>query len=143
IDDPGDAIAAVGALRSPAYGCGDDDLLRWTRQHGRITYLGTSVRPADVLAALPPDEVDPVERGLADLRARNRVAPFQAVPDSVESVLRDRRLLELSLAGRRHRDLWRLYRIVVEHARQFADTEDGGLRAFLHWADLQRDDKLR
>ena len=143
IDDPGDAIAAVGALRSPAYGCGDDDLLRWTRQHGRITYLGSSVRPPDVLAALPPEEVGPVERGLADLRARNRAAPFQAVPEIVESVLRDRRLLELCLAGRRHRDLWRLYRIVVEHARQFADTEDGGLRAFLHWADLQRDDKLR
>ena len=143
VDDPGDPIAAVGALRSPAYGCGDDDLLRWTREHGRITYLGSGVRPAEALAALPPDEVGPVERGLADLRARNRAAPFQAVPEIVESVLRDRRLLELCLAGRRHRDLWRLYRIVVEHARQFADTEDGGLRAFLHWADLQRDDKLR
>jgi ATP-dependent exoDNAse (exonuclease V) beta subunit len=143
IDDPGDPIAAVGALRSPAYGCGDDDLLAWTRAHGRITYLGASVRPPEVLAELADHEVDPVERGLADLRARNRVVPFQAVPEVVEGVLRDRRLLELGLAGGRHRDLWRLYRIVVEHARQFADTEDGGLRAFLHWADLQRDDKLR
>jgi ATP-dependent helicase/nuclease subunit A len=143
IDDPGDPIAAVGALRSPAYGCGDDDLLRWTRAHGRVSYLGSAVRPPAILEALDLDEVDPVERGLADLRARNRTAPFQAVPEIVESVLRDRRLMELCLSGGRHRDLWRLYRIVVEHARQFADTEDGGLRAFLHWADLQRDDKLR
>ncbi|MFP5322888.1 MAG: UvrD-helicase domain-containing protein [Acidimicrobiia bacterium] len=143
IDDPGDAIAAVGALRSPAYGCGDDDLLRWTRAHGRITYLGGAVRPDDELAQLDPAEVDPVERALADLRARHRRAPFQAVPEIVSSVVRDRRLLELCLAGGRHRDGWRLHRIVVEHARQFADTEAGGLRAFLRWAELQRDDKLR
>ena len=143
IDDPGDRIAIVGALRSPAYACGDDDLLRWTRQNGRISYLGGSVRTPEALADADPATVDPVERALADLRARNRSAPFQAVPEIVESVLRDRRLLELCLAGGRHRDLWRLYRIVVEHARQFADTADGGLRSFLHWAHLQRDDKLR
>ena len=143
IDDPGDAIALVGALRSPAYGCGDDDLLRWTRAHGPVSYLGAAVRAAEELATLPADQVDPVERALADLRDRHRSAPFQAVPEAVEAVIRQRRLMELCLAGGRHRDLWRLYRVVVEHARQFADTEDGGLRAFLHWADLQRDDKLR
>lgn len=143
VDDPGDAIATVGALRSPAYGCGDDDLLRWTRTHGRISTLSRAVRPAHELEQVDPAGVDPVEQALADLRARNRAAPFQAVPEVVESVVRDRRLFELSLAGGRHRDTWRLYRVVIEHARQFADTEDGGLRAFLRWADLQRDDKLR
>ncbi len=143
VDDPGDHIAVVGALRSPAYACGDDDLLRWTRQHGRISYLGSAVRAPEELAGADPTTVDVVERALADLRARNRRAPFQALPEVIESVLRDRRLLELCLAGGRHRDLWRLYRIVVEHARQFTDTADGGLRSFLHWADLQRDDKLR
>ncbi|HEU5081980.1 MAG TPA: UvrD-helicase domain-containing protein [Acidimicrobiales bacterium] len=141
IDDPGDAIAVVGALRSPAYGCGDDDLIRWSRLHGRFSYLGDAVRSDDVLARLPADAVDPVEAGLADLRARHRAAPFRSVPEAVGSVIRDRRLMELCLAGGRHRDAWRLYRVVLEHARQFADTEDGGLRAFLHWADLQRDDK--
>jgi len=141
IDDPGDAVAVVGALRSPAYGCGDDDLLRWVRAHGRITYLGAAVRDDDVLAADP--QADPVERGLADLRRRHREAPFRSVPAIVGDVVRERRLMELCLAGGRARDLWRLYRVVTEHARQFADTEDGGLRAFLRWADLQRDDKLR
>ncbi len=143
IDDPGDAIAIVGALRSPAYACGDDDLLRWTRAHGRPTYLGDAVRSDDALAAVPAAEVGPVERALADLRRRHRLAPFQSVPETVESVIRERRLMELCLAGGRHRDVWRLYRVVVEHARQFADSDDGGVRAFLHWADLQRDDRLR
>ena len=144
VDDPGDGVSIVGALRSPAYGCGDDDLLRWVREHGRCSYLSHAVRPDEVLAEDPdaaPRGV--VEAALADLRARNRAAPFQSVPEIVESVIRDRRLMELSLAGGRHRDVWRLYRVVVEHARQFADTEPGGLRSFLHWAALQRDDKVR
>ena len=141
VDDPGDAISLVGALRSPAYGCGDDDLHRWVREHGRCSYLSGAVRGDDEVTEAEPRSV--VEAALADLRARNRRAPFQTVPEIVESVVRDRRLMELSLAGGRHRDVWRLYRVVLEHARQFADTEPGGLRAFLHWASLQRDDKVR
>ncbi len=141
VDDPGDAISLVGALRSPAYGCGDDDLHRWVREHGRCSYLSGAVRADDAVTAEAPRGV--VEAALADLRERNRRAPFQTVPEVVESVVRDRRLMELSLAGGRHRDVWRLYRVVLEHARQFADTEPGGLRAFLHWASLQRDDKVR
>ncbi|MGD9795836.1 MAG: UvrD-helicase domain-containing protein, partial [Acidimicrobiia bacterium] len=35
IDDPGDAIAVVGALRSPAFGCSDAALLRWRVGGGR------------------------------------------------------------------------------------------------------------
>ncbi|MDZ7673715.1 MAG: UvrD-helicase domain-containing protein [Acidimicrobiales bacterium] len=141
IDDPGDSIAIVGALRSPAYGCGDDDLHRWVRVHGRCTYLGATVRDEGDVAA--GESRDVVEAALADLRARHRTAPFRSVPEIVESVTRDRRLMESSLAGGRHRDVWRLYRVVLEHARQFADTEPGGLRAFLHWVGLQRDDKVR
>jgi ATP-dependent exoDNAse (exonuclease V) beta subunit len=141
VDDPGDAVAVVGALRSAAYGCGDDDLLRWVRAHDRIGYLGGAVRDDEAIAADPA--ADPVERALADLRRRHRSAPFESVPEVVARVVRERHLMALCLAGGRTRDLWRLYRVVIEHARQFADTEDGGLRAFLRWADLQRDDKLR
>ncbi len=141
IDDPGDAVSVVGALRSPAYGCGDDDLLRWVREHGRCSYLARAVRDDEDLA--DTESRGAVEAALADLRARHRAAPFRSIPEIAESVIRDRRLMELSLAGGRHRDVWRLYRVVVEHARQFADTEPGGLRAFLHWAALQRDDKVR
>ena len=143
IDDPGDAVSLVGALRSPAYGCGDDDLHRWVQQHGRCSYLGSAVRADDAFEEDSAESRGPVEAALVDLRARHRAAPFQSVPEIVESVIRDRRLMELCLAGGRHRDVWRLYRVVVEHARQFADTEPGGLRTFLHWASLQRDDKVR
>src|SRR5206468_826190 len=31
IDDPTDAVSLVAALRSPSFGCGDDDLLRYVQ----------------------------------------------------------------------------------------------------------------
>lgn len=133
IDDPGDAVSLVGALRSPAYGCGDDDLRRWVAGGRNWSYFGEH----------DPASGDPVERALADLRDRHRTRPFRTVPEIIDAVVRERRLMEISIAGGRHRDAWRLYRVVIEHARQFADAESGGLRAFLRWAELQADDKRR
>ena len=135
IDDPGDEIALIGALRSPAYGCGDDDLLRWRRQELPWNHLA--------LADDDHDAVGPVADAMRDLAARHRSRPFLTVPELVEAVVRERRLMEISLASDRHRDAWRLYRVVVEHARQFADADPGGLREFLRWVGLQADDKAR
>src|SRR5439155_23494442 len=42
VDDPTDAVAAVAALRAPAFACGDDDLLEFRQAGGRWDYL----RPA-------------------------------------------------------------------------------------------------
>lgn len=134
IDDPGDEVALLGALRSRAYGCGDDDLLAWRRTGQPWSFLGGGV---DI------DVPGPVAPALRDLRERHRRRPFQTVPELVDGVVRERRLFETALATDGHRDAWRLYRVVIEHARQFADAEPGGLRAFLRWAALQADDKLR
>ena len=143
IDDPGDEVAVLGALRSPAYGCGDDDLLRWHQADRPWSYLG----PAHAAAPEPAEDLavdgGPVAAAFADLLARHRSRPFRSVPELVEAVVRERGLKEISLVGGRHRDSWRLYRVVIEHARQFADVDPGGLREFLRWAELQSDDKLR
>ena len=141
IDDPGDQISLLGALRSPAYGCGDDDLLAWVRAGRSWSYLGHD-RDADSSTGSDTGS-GAVADALRDLRARHRSRPFTTVPEMVERVIRDRRLLETSLAGADHRDTWRLYRVVVEHARQFADSDSSGLRGFLRWAALQADDKRR
>ena len=150
IDDPGDEIALLGALRSPAYGCGDDDLWRWRKAGRRWSYLhvdhhDTGEGPDTDAPAGSDPEVDdgPVAAAFHDLLARHRSRPFRSVPELVEAVVRERGLMEIALVGGRHRDAWRLYRVVVEHARQFADAEPGGLREFLRWAELQADDKLR
>jgi ATP-dependent helicase/nuclease subunit A len=38
IDDPSDQVALVAALRSPAYGCSDVDLLAWVEAGGALSY---------------------------------------------------------------------------------------------------------
>ncbi len=66
IDDPTDELAVVAALRTPAFGCGDDDLARYRLRHrGRWDH-----RRLD--ASLPAD--DPVVDGLTWLAATSRRA---------------------------------------------------------------------
>ena len=57
--DPSDQLALVAALRSHVFGCGDDDLLTWRREHGQ---------PLHLLAPIAPDAPadHPVHRALAD-----------------------------------------------------------------------------
>ena len=40
VDDPTDEVSVVAALRSPGFGCGDDDLLASTEAGGRWDYRG-------------------------------------------------------------------------------------------------------
>lgn len=135
IDDPGDGVSILGALRSPAYGCGDDDLLRWRETHRSFSYIA--------FGAELDEDPSPVGRALADLRVRHQQRAFAPVPEIVESVVRTRALMASSLVRGGHRDAWRLYRIVIEHARQFADADAGGLSDFLTWAGMQSDDRVR
>ncbi len=140
IDDPGDAIALVGALRSPLYGCGDDDLKRWVDAGHRLAYLGQDH------ALAPPEGTEPavpvVAAALVDLRDRHRRAPHRSVPEIVADVLRGRRAMEIAQVAGGHSEVRRLHRVVLEHARAFADSEPGGLRDFLRWVELQADDRV-
>src|SRR5690606_13522776 len=45
IDDPTDEVAVVAALRSPAFACGDDDLLRHRQAGGRWDYMAWKPGP--------------------------------------------------------------------------------------------------
>ena len=128
VDDPSDAFALVTALRSPLFGCGDDDLWTWKQAARLVQPPGTGSRtrvanhpvaaaigvPA---AAAPAGPVDDTERG-----ARRAWSS-------------DRRVLEIGgRTGARARDTWRRLRFVVDQARAWSEAEHGGLRAYLAWA---------
>ena len=130
VDDPSDELSVATALRSPVYGCGDDDLYRYRRLHG-----GSWNHQQEPPATLPDD--DPVVaamRHLADLHAARLWTSPSAL---VERLVRERRLLELAVARGRPRDVWRRLRFVQDQARAYVDSEGGGLRQFLAWATLQ------
>ncbi|MDY7105214.1 MAG: UvrD-helicase domain-containing protein [Actinomycetota bacterium] len=131
IDDPSDQLSLLTALRSAAFGCGDDDLWRWRHDH-----RGSWNHQAPIPEGLDP-ATDPVAEAMTWLGRLHRQRRFLAPGEIVDRVVRERRLLELALAEHRPRDVWRRLRFVVDQARAFADSTGGGLRELCEWIRLQ------
>ncbi len=134
IDDPSDHLAVVTALRSAAFGFGDDDLYDYRQLCGR------SPRAWDYLSPQPDH---PIGEALRWLRELHDERLWCSPGEITDRVLRDRRLLELAFAEDRHRDTWRRLRRAADQARAFSDSTGGTLRAYLRWVDMQRGEGAR
>ncbi len=130
IDDPTDELATVSALRSPLFACGDDDLYRFRRDHDGSFDHTRSLPPT------APDD-DPVVEGLRYLHRMHQARRWQPPSELADTVVRDRRVLELGDAEGRARDLWRRIRFVIDQARAWTDTTHGTLRQYLSWIRQQ------
>jgi ATP-dependent exoDNAse (exonuclease V) beta subunit len=130
VDDPGDAIALVAALRSPLYACSDVDLLTFRQAGGRW----------DLRRTPPPalGEDHPVARAVAHLRSLWEVRWWHEPSALLERLLRERQVHALAFSHRRPREVWRRLRFLVDQARAFEEAGGGGLRPFLAWAEVQR-----
>ncbi len=135
IDDPADEIRLVAALRTPAFGCSDADLLDYRESGGRWSIFGSS--PEE----LPPDH--PVLLGLAELRSLHDRHHWETPAETVERVVRERSLLTIALAHRRPRDHWRRLRFLTEAAHTFTDAGGASLRGFVLWLDEQKEEGAR
>jgi ATP-dependent exoDNAse (exonuclease V) beta subunit len=132
IDDPADQVALAAALRSPAFACGDDDLLAYANAGGRWDYLS----PAP--PGLPADH--PVVSTMASLAGWHRGRWWLSIGEIVDSVIRERRLFELAFAHRRPQERWQRYRFVQGHARAFAGEPGTSLRRFVAWLRRQAEE---
>ncbi len=104
----------LAALRSPGFGCGDDDLLRHRLAGGGWDYrVAGAAGTAPVAAGL---------RALPDLHADRW---WLEVSELVGPVVDERRLLPLALDGPRWREAWRRLRFVLDQARQFTEALGG------------------
>jgi ATP-dependent exoDNAse (exonuclease V) beta subunit len=129
-DDPSDELALVSALRSPLFGCGDDDLFEFHVEHGGRWDVR---RP-------PPTSVShdhPVVEALRYLGALHDERTWATPSELLERVVRERHVLELGVDAGRFRDVSRRIRFVVDQARAFGDAAGGLLRDYLEWATLQ------
>ncbi len=134
VADPSDLLSCVTALRSPLFGCGDDDLWVWKRDRGSFS----------ILAPVPDDKVDhPVGKALRYLGRLHNRSRWMAPSEVLGAIIADRRLLEVAADNPRARDQWRRLRFVVDQARAWAETEHGGLRAYLAWAARQGEETAR
>ncbi|MCE2512446.1 MAG: PD-(D/E)XK nuclease family protein [Acidimicrobiia bacterium] len=134
--DPTDELALVAALRSPLYGCGDDDLAHWRLAcRGRFSLLRRL--PEDA----PADH--PVAEGIAHLAELHRAKRWTSPPALIDRLVRERGAFETAVAGGRPRDVWRRLRFVIDQARAWADAGGTNLRDYLAWARLQGADNAR
>ena len=129
-----DEAALVAALRSPLFGCGDDDLLRWRSAGGHWSIY--SVVPhgheeSTVAAAL--EYLEELSFQLGNLSPGGLLA----------RLARERRVFEISMDSPRHRDVWRRLRFVIDQARAWYAEDGGTLRDYLDWADTQADENAR
>ncbi len=136
VADPTDELALVAALRSPLYGCGDDDLAHWRLAcRGRFSLLRRL--PEDA----PADH--PVAEGIAHLAELHRAKRWTSPPALIDRLVRERGAFETAVAGGRPRDVWRRLRFVIDQARAWADAGGTNLRDYMAWARLQGADNAR
>jgi len=134
VDDPTDEIAVVGALRTPAFACADDELVGYHLAHGPWDYRR---RPPDELR----DHV--VTRALAALHELHRDRWTTSVSGLLDRIVRERHVLELALAYPRPRDHWRRVRFLVDRARAFDAAGGSDVRAFVDWVEEQASEQAR
>ncbi len=130
VEDPTDSLAVVAALRTAAFGCGDDDLYTWRHDHG-----GRWDHQASVPAGAPAEHV--VAQGLSWLGDLHRERLWLAPSRVLERIVRERRLMELAFVHNRPRDLWRRLRFVVDQCRAWEEAGGVTLRDYLAWVRLQ------
>ncbi len=133
IDDPTDEVAVVAALRTPAFGCRDRELLAWRDGGGSWDYR----RPAP---PGPPGAVVEAMHALADLHQRGR---WTSVADLLDAIVGERGLRELAVAHRRPRDRWRRTHYLLDQARAWDEQPGHTRRGFLEWVQLQDDEQAR
>ncbi|MBW9205324.1 UvrD-helicase domain-containing protein [Mumia sp. zg.B17] len=139
IADPSDQFASVQSLRSPLFGCGDDDLWSWKHAGGSFHVLAPTTKTLERLER--PNH--PVAAGLDALRDLVRRARWMTPSEVLTTIVAERVMLETAAVGPRARDGWRRLRFVVDQARAWSEVEHGGLRAYLEWARRQADDAAR
>ncbi|MEP7088482.1 MAG: UvrD-helicase domain-containing protein [Nocardioidaceae bacterium] len=134
VADPSDLFACVIALRSPLFGCGDDDLWTWKQQRGSF----------NILAPLDDGRLaHPVGAAIDYLRRLHDRARCMTPSEVLGALVTDRRMLEVAVDGPRTRDQWRRLRFVVDQARAWSEIEHGGLRSYLAWAAKQGEESSR
>lgn len=132
--DTANEAAVVAALRTPLFGCGDDDLLRWKAAGGRWDFF------SDAPAGL---EDSPAAAGRAYLKSVWFELGLVSPGALLSRLAADRRVFEVSMDSPRHRDVWRRLRFVVDQAHAWYGEDGGDLRDYLAWAQTQQDENAR
>lgn len=132
IDDPGNEVAIIAALRSPGFACTDRALAEWAMAGGTWDYRNPN-------PTLPDSHA--VANAFAQLRAWHDQRWWRSVSDTLHSIITDLRLEAVATAHRRPRDRWRRMHLLLEHATAWDNAgADSGLHGFAAWVRQQAED---
>ena len=132
IDDPANQIAVVGALRSPAFGCSDVELLQYHESGGSFDYTSNNSSTEGL-----------VRDSLAVLCHFHEQSIWTSPEILIDRFIRNRGLMEAALDHSRTREQWRRYRFIVEQAWRFIEGGGKSLRAFVEWIEDQIKENVR
>ena len=139
VDDPTDEVAVMSALKTPIASASDQELFdyvysRTDRKLARFTLDARAV----------PDEYDgPLRDGFERLRELRGGLRDRSLPQFVEFVLRESRLLDAQFAHRLHGDDRAANLLMLVHrAADFVEAADDSLRPFVQWLAQRRDQDL-
>jgi ATP-dependent helicase/nuclease subunit A len=122
IDDPSDGVAAIGALRSPAFGCSDEDLVFHKAQRASFDHRALSQMASGYAADCL--------RVLGDLsHERHRVT----LPELIRRTLDRTRLVEFAMLQPQGDQVAANLLKVIDQARAFSEASGRGLRSFVRW----------
>ena len=128
IDSPADQVAIVAALRSTIFGCSDVELLEFADAGGRFNYFS------------PGDGGGPVREALDMLLDYHRKRTWTRPDALIESLVRDRQVVEAAFGRPRPRERWRRLRWIADQARAFVESSGSSLRGFLDWIERQAEE---
>ena len=131
IDDPSDQVALVAALRSPAYGCSDAELLRWVEDGGTLDYE----RACDLTG--------PVADAFGSLRRFHELRQEHSAAWLIETFIRERMLAVQTFGYPHPREAWRRLRYLVAQARALDGAGRPGLRALVNWLEERQREGVR
>jgi len=131
IDDPTDQVSLVGALRSGAFGCSDEEVFLWEAAGHGLDYRRSG-----------GDSPGAVAEAMAMLHSLHRARLKLSLPELVRGLLEDTGLVEFWLTRREGDQAAANLLKVVEQARAYAGSGGGGLRSFARWLARHRDTEI-
>ena len=140
IDDPTDQEAITAALKSPAWGCSDQDLYEWAKLGFKFEYARQHHKTDEFAEGTGPRNVASALVGLAGY---HEIRQQYSTPYLIEKFIRDRRLREVAALSDPLGDHEKLMDLFIEMSRTLQRSGTGSLREFVRWIARQAEASVR
>lgn len=129
IADESDDIAIIAALRSPAFGCSDRDLIAYYRA---VDFKRQAWNPPGGKLRGAPEN-NPVTISLERIHRYREEQRWRGASNLIEYLVSETRLLQKAMWSPNYRESWRRYRFVADRCRAFLAAGGKDLLEFVGW----------